>query len=155
MGSSPSGGLNSFSPLGSSRGGPAGILLFHSMPALLHLGNSTTSGCLGVECLQLSLDLSGKLCVSSSCISSSSSVQVSGRTCQNQLRHLILVTPCWMEAPWLPAVLNMLADDPRQCPIIKDLIMDVLESQEVKGLLCLCLTLLAAEQCVLCREGFS
>ena len=29
-----------------------------------------------------------------------------------QLRHLILVVPCWMEAPWLPTVLNMLADIP-------------------------------------------
>ena len=42
----------------------------------------TTSGGLGVECLHLSLDLSGKLCVSSSSSSASSSVQVSGRTCQ-------------------------------------------------------------------------
>ena len=52
------------------------------MPALLHLGKFTTSGGLGVEYLQPSLDVSGKLCVSSSCISSPSSVQVSGRTCQ-------------------------------------------------------------------------
>ena len=40
------------------------------------------SGGLGVECLQPSLVISGRLCVSSSCISSSSSVQVSGGTCQ-------------------------------------------------------------------------
>ena len=52
------------------------------MPALFHLGNSTTSGGLGVECLQPSLDSSGKLCVSSSDSSSSRSVQVSGGTCQ-------------------------------------------------------------------------
>ena len=51
------------------------------MAALLHLGISTTSRGLGVECLQPSLDVSGKLCVSSSCISSSGSVQVSGGTC--------------------------------------------------------------------------
>ena len=59
--SSPLGGSGSFSPLGPSRGGPAGIFSFHSMPALLHLGISTTSGGLGVECLQPSLDISGKL----------------------------------------------------------------------------------------------
>ena len=35
------------------------------------------------------------------------------------LRHLLLVAPCWMEAPWLPTVLNMLADVPQQCPIVK------------------------------------
>ena len=40
------------------------------------------SGGLRVECLQPSLDVSGKLYVSSSCISFTSSVQVSGRTCQ-------------------------------------------------------------------------
>ena len=51
------------------------------MPALLHLENSTTSGGLGVECLQPPMDISGRLCVSSSCITSFSSFQVSGRTC--------------------------------------------------------------------------
>ena len=30
----------------------------------------------------------------------------------SQLRHLLLVAPCWMEAPWLPTVLNMLVDVP-------------------------------------------
>ena len=51
-----------------------------------------------------------------------------------QLRHLILVPPCWMEAPWLPTILNMLADVPWWCPIVKDLIMDVLVGQALKGL---------------------
>ena len=58
-----------------------------------------------------------------------------------QLRHLILVVPCWMEAPWLPTFLNMLADVPWQCPIIKDLIVDVLVGQVLKGLQYLHLTL--------------
>ena len=52
------------------------------MPALLLIGISTASGGLGVEYLQPSLDISGKLHVSSSCISYSGSIQVSGRTCQ-------------------------------------------------------------------------
>ena len=51
-----------------------------------------------------------------------------------QLRHLILVVPCWMGAPWLPTVLNMLADIPQQCPIVKDPIMEVLVGQAFKGL---------------------
>ena len=51
------------------------------MPVLLYIRISTTSGVIEVQCLQPSLDVSGKLCVSS-CISSSDSVQVSGRTCQ-------------------------------------------------------------------------
>ena len=51
------------------------------MSTLLHLGKSTTSGDPGVECVQPSTDVTGRLCLSFSCISSSSSVQVSGRTC--------------------------------------------------------------------------
>ena len=53
---------------------------------------------------------------------------------RDQLRHLIVVSQCWMEAPWLPTVLNMLADDPHWCPIIKDLVMDILVGQVLKGL---------------------
>ena len=79
--SSPSGGSSSFSPLGSMRGGSAGTLLYHSVPALLHLQNSTTSGSFWVECLQPSLDVSGKICVSFSHIGSTSYVQVSSKTC--------------------------------------------------------------------------
>ena len=60
---------------------------------------------------------------------------------KGQLKLLILVVPCWMEVPWLPTVLNMLADIPWQCPIIKDLIMDVLVGHGLKGLLFLHLTL--------------
>ena len=52
----------------------------------------------------------------------------------SQLRHFILVAPCWMEAPWLPTVLNMLVDVPWWCPIVKDLVMDVLVGQGLKGL---------------------
>ena len=58
-----------------------------------------------------------------------------------QLRHLLLVVPCWMEAPWLPTVLNMLADVPQQCPLLKDLVMDVSVGQALKGLRYLHLTL--------------
>ena len=39
-----------------------------------------------------------------------------------------------MEAPWLPTGFSMLADIPQQCPIIKDLIMDVSVGQALKGL---------------------
>ena len=69
---------------------------------------------LGVECLQPSLEISGKLCVSSSNSGPSCSVQVSSRTCQWSTQTLFLVASCWMEAPLLPTILNMLADVPRQ-----------------------------------------
>ena len=104
------------------------------MPALLHLGNFTTSGGCGVECLQPSLDFSGKLCVSSSCSSSLVLSKFLAEHVNGQLRHLIQVVPCWMEAPWLPTTPNMLADVPQQCPIVKDLIMDVSVSHVLKGL---------------------
>ena len=48
-------------PLGPTKGGSTGILPYNSMPALLHLGKTTTSEGLGVECLQPSLDISDKL----------------------------------------------------------------------------------------------
>ena len=137
----PSDGSSSFLPQGSTRGGSAGILPYHSMPALFHLRNASTSGGLEVECLQLSLEASGKLCVSSSCFGSSSSVHISGRTVKGQLRLLILVAPCWMEGPWLPTILNMLADIAQLCAIVKDLIMDVLVGSVLKGLPYLHLTL--------------
>ena len=58
-----------------------------------------------------------------------------------QFRQLILVAPCWMEASWLPTVVNMLADVLRQCPIINDLIMDVSAGKVLRGLPYLHLTL--------------
>ena len=39
-----------------------------------------------------------------------------------------------METSWVPTVLNMLADIPQQCPIIKYFVMDVLVGQVLKGL---------------------
>ena len=51
-----------------------------------------------------------------------------------QLRHLLLMAPCWMEALWLPTVLNMLEDVPQWCPIIKDLALDVSVGQAPNGL---------------------
>ena len=55
---------------------------------------------------------------------------------KGQIRLLILVAPCWMEAPWLNTVLSMLADVPWWCPIMK-------------------VNPLAAQRCVLCRQGLS
>ena len=82
----------------------------------LYFGKSTTCGSLGVEYNKLSLDISGELCVSSSCISYPSSIQVYSRTCHRKIQFLILVAPSWMEALWL---LSMLEDIPHQCPALK------------------------------------
>ena len=130
-----------FHLLGPSRGGPAGIFLFYSVPALLHIGISTTSWGVRVECLPPSMDVSGRLHVFSSGISSSGSVQVLTENVKDQLKQFILVAPCWMEAPCLSTVLNMLEDVPWQCPVLKDLIIDVSVGLVLKGLSYLDLTL--------------
>ena len=112
------------------------------------------SGGLWVEKLQPPLDVSGKYYVSS-CISFSSSVQVLAEHGKGQLILLSLVAPCWMEAPWLPTALNMVADIPWHCPIIKDLIMDVLVGYVLKGLAISAFSPLVVHRCVLCKQGFS
>ena len=127
---SSSGGSGSFSPLGSSRSGPPGIFSFYSMPTLFHFGNSSASRGLGVECLhrhpwnfQVSY-VFPPLALVPLVLSKFLAEHVNG-----QLRHLLLMAPCWMEAPWLPTVLHMLADVPWQCPLVKDLVVDVLVGQ--------------------------
>ena len=74
---------------------------------------------------------------------------------KGQLRLLILVAPCWMEAPWLPTVLNMLADVPRCCPMIRDLIMDVLVGHVLKDSAISAFNPLVVQRCMLHRQGFS
>ena len=130
----------SISNLGSTGAGSVGIhLIYQSLSAILHLGKSTICGSLGVVCIQPSPYRSGELCIFSSYTSSPSSVQVSCRICYRLIQTLIQVVPCWMEAPWLPTVLNMLEDIPHHCPIIRNVIRYV--SVVLKGLLSLHLTL--------------
>ena len=74
---------------------------------------------------------------------------------KGQLRLLILVAPCWMEAPGLPTVLNMFADIPWHCAIIQHLIMDVSVGHVLKGVPYLYFNPLATQRCVLCRQGYS
>ena len=59
----------------------------------------------------------------------------------SQSRLLILVVPCWMEAPWLPTVLRMLEDISNQFPIIKDIVTDDSVGWVLKDLPLLHLTL--------------
>ena len=82
-------------------------------------------------------------------ISSSRSVQVSGRKCQRSTQTIDSGGPCWLEAPWLPTVLNMLIGVPRWCPVIKDLIMDASVGQALKGLPCLLLPFGYTVMCVM------
>ena len=85
MASSSSQSLGCILSLGSTRGGSAGILTCQSTSVLLYLVKST-SRCLGVECSHQPLDISGKLCVSSSSFSYIASIKVPGRMCHRSVK---------------------------------------------------------------------
>ena len=59
------------------------------MSALLHTGVTVTCRSFGVECIQPSVEVSGKLCLSFSSINSSNVVPISGRTCQKSFQTSI------------------------------------------------------------------
>ena len=119
------------------------------MPELLHLGISTTSGGLGVDAFNHPWMFQVSYMFPPSALVPFWSLIIFTRLLskflaehgKGQLRQLILVALYWMEAPWLPTVLNMLADVPQWCPIIKDLVIDVSVGQVLKGLSYLHLTL--------------
>ena len=131
--SSPSGGSCSFLLLGPYGGGPAGISSY-SMPALLYLGNSTTCGALGLNAFSCPWTFQVRYVFFPPALVPLVLSKFLAEHFNSQLRHLILVVPCWMEAPLFPTVLSMLADIPWQCLIVKDLVMDVLASLVLKGL---------------------
>ena len=140
---------------GPSRGGPAGIFLFCSMPALFHFGNSTACGGLGVECLQPSLEFSGKLCVSSSGSGPSCSVQVSSRTCQWSTQTLMsggfmlnggsLASHSSQHAGRCSSAVSHHKGSHHRC----------FGRPGVQGSAISAFNSLVAQGCVLCRQGFS
>ena len=131
---SSSGGLCSFSPLGPSRGGPAGIFLFYSMPNYFNLETPLLLGVLGLNAFSHPWKFQVSYVFPPLALVPLVLSKFLAEHVNSQLRHLLLVAPCWTEAPWLPTVLNMLADIPQQCPLLKHLVMDVLVGQVLKGL---------------------
>ena len=146
---SPSGGSCSFSYFGPSRGGSVGIFSFHSMPALLHLGIFTTSGGVGVECLQPSMD------VSFSWISSSGSVQVSGKTCQRSTQTIDSGGTILDGGSLAPHSSQHVGRCSSVVPCHKRSCCGCLSRPGTQGSALSAFKPLAAEQCVLCRQGFS
>ena len=128
---------------------------YHSMPALSHLGISITSGGLGIEffnhpwMFQVSYVLlpPGLLPL----VLSTFLVE----HVKDQLRCLILVASCWMEAPWFPTVLNMLADIPWVVSHQKRSHHGCFGRPGAKGSAISVFYPLAAQWCVLHRQGFS
>ena len=140
---------------GAFQRGSAGIFSFHSMPALLHLRISTTCGALGLNAFNHPWTFQVGYLFPPPALVPLVLSKFLAEHVKSQLRQLILVTPCWMEVPWLPTVLNILVDIPQQCPVIKDLIMNVSVDQTLKGLPYLHLTIwLHSDVCYVDR-GFS
>ena len=113
MASSPSHGISSFLLLESTRGGSVGILPYHSMPTLLHLGNSLHLGALGLNVFSCPWMFQVSNVFPPPTLVPLVLSNFLAEHVRGQLRLLILVAPCWMEAPRLPTVLNMLADVPQ------------------------------------------
>ena len=152
--SSSSDGPSDLSSLESTRCGSASILQYNLMPTLLHLGNVTTSGGLGFECLQPSLEVLGMLYISSSFSSSSSTVKVSCRTCQRSTQTfdsggtmLAGVSLAFHSSQNVSRHSSALSHH-------KDLIMDVLIGYVLMGLTYLHLTLWLLSN-VCCTDRFS
>ena len=151
---STSSGSGSILPLGPSRGGPAGLFSFYSMPALFLFGNSTASRGLGVECLQPSLEISGKLRVSSSSSGPSCSGKVSSRTCQ-QSTQTFTSGGSMLDGGSLASHSSQHAD---RCSSMvshhKRSRRGCLGRPGAQGSVVSAFDPLAAQQCVLCQQGF-
>ena len=52
----------------------------------------------------------------------------------SQFRLPILVAPCWMDTTWLPTVLSVFVDIPHCCPIVQNVVTDVLVDQVLREL---------------------
>ena len=148
MASSPSDGLSSFSPSGSTTGGSAGIPHTTQCQHYYTLETPLPLGALGLNALNHPWMFQVSYVFPPLALVPLALSRFLADNVKIQLRLIILVEPCWMEAPWLPTVLNMLANVPQQCPIIKDLGMDVLVGHVFKGLPYLHSTLGCLEMCV-------
>ena len=78
------------------------------MPALLHLGICTTSWALGLNDFHHPYTFQVSYVFPPSTLVPLILFKFLAEHVNAQLRLLILVAPCWMEAPWLPTVLNVL-----------------------------------------------
>ena len=117
--------LGSISSLGSTIGGSIGILTYQLMSALLHLRKFTTSRCLEVEHFNHPWTYQMTYVFPPAAFVPLVLFKFLAEHVIGQFRLPILLTPCWMEAPWLPTVLSLLKYIPHWCPIVKDLIIDI------------------------------
>ena len=155
MAPSPSGGSSSFSPLGPSRGGPAGILSFYSMPALLHFRNSTASGALGLNAFSHLWTFWVSFVFPPPALVPLVLSKFLAEHVNGKLRHLILMAPCWMEAPWHPHSSQHVGRCSLAVPHHKRSRHGCFGRPGSQRSAISTFNPLAAQQCVLHRQGFS
>ena len=71
-----------------------------------------------------------------------------------QFRFLLMAL-CCMEAPWPPTVLTMKKEIPHWCPMIRRSCHECVSRLDATGSVIAVFCPLAAQRCVLCRQGFS
>ena len=114
-----------------------------------------SSGHLGVECHQPSLEISGKLCVSSSSSGPSCSVQVCSRTCQ-QSTQTFTSGGSMLDGGSLASHSSQHAGTcSLAVPSCKRSHHGCFGRPGARGSAISAFNPLAAQQCVLCRQGFS
>ena len=129
--------------------------MYQSMSTLLHCMKCITSSSLGIECIQQYMEISGELCPSSSCSSSSSSVHVSGRTAHKlfQISHSshtlldgsFLASHC---SQYVSGCSSLVSHHKRS-------FYGCLGRPGAKGPAMSAFNILAAQRCVLWRQGFT
>ena len=112
-------------------------------------------GHLWVECLQPSLDISGKLYIFSSCISSSSSVQVPGRTCQRSTEMFDSGGTMLDGGSLAPHISQHVGRHSSVVSYHKWSCHGYLDRPGAQGSAISAFNPMAAQRCVLCRQGFS
>ena len=142
----------STSTLESTRGGSVGILTYQSCQHYYTLEKPSPLEILNAFCHPRTYHVS--YVYYAPALDSLIMLRLLAEQVAGWFQHLILVASCWMKAPWLPRVLNMVEDIPHWCQIVKDHIMDVLIGWVLKGLQLMHLTLWLLSG-VLCRQGFS
>ena len=86
-----------------------------------------------VECIHLYLDISGKLCLFSSCINSSSSVQFYGRTCHRSMQTFDS-SGTMLEGGSLASLSDQhVGRHSWHCPIVKELVMEFLVGEVLES----------------------
>ena len=125
------------------------------MLAILHIGKPTASGSLGLNAFNHHWTNQVSYVFPFPALIPLLLSKVQADNAIGLFRLLILLAPCWMEVPWLLTVLGMLADVPHWCLIIKRPCHGCFGRQGAQWSAVTAFNPLAAQRCLLHRQGFS